>query len=387
MTNPSIMASAVPINVPAAEGRIAAGTISSSARHAAPAAAQGLLADLLRAADHVAPALTPSEVVLLRTERHLVDRYAFLRGTDLRTLELFAMREAGHSSFRGRRRAAIAVRAEMTRLRDSGQLRDVRAFLFDVSEAWFATSLFYTLRDLLPGVALLGVQHGVMELSGVEGMLAVRRLRLMATRLQHRLFGCALVGGGFGNAPFDAYVCYGDNYRRYIRRINPGTRIITNFADLTPLDRSRADDRELPFDVLVLGQDLSAYGVADQVALYRSVFRRLDIVARERGLRVLVKLHPKQELDPALMSEYPQFTFVRNGPLHEMLSPRLRAVISFNSTGLLEAAAVGAPMVAIRIPGLKEKWYDSFESTVGLDEFRSGWDLGRVSRVRAGEME
>jgi hypothetical protein len=367
--------------------------LATLARTAPVTAARGegathpLLAELLRAADDRAPALTPDEVLFVRTERHLVGKYAFLRGAGLRTLDLFELREAGHGSPLGRLRAARAARAEIERLRGTGELRGIRAVLFDVSEAWFATSLFYSIRKLLPAVATLGVQHGVMELSGLEGTTAVRRLRQVATRTQHAIFGGAFVGGGFGNAPFDAYVCYGATYRRYIHRVQPRTRVLVNFGDLTPVDRRAAAERELPFDILFLGQDLSIYRVADQGAVYRSVFRRIDEVASGRGLRVVVKLHPKQELDPALAAEFPRFEFVRQGPLHEMLSARLRAVISFNSTGLLEAAVVGAPMVAIRIPRIHSKWYDSFESTVDLDAFAASWDLGVSSRVRAGEME
>ncbi len=324
-------------------------------------------------------------VVVVQTEPHVLRKYSFLYGADVRMVDLSALRERA-VTLAGRIRAAKHVRNELNR-RLCEDLQGVRVVIFDVGEGWFGTSLYYIFRELLPDATLVALQHGLMELTGPESRTWVRRLRVWFSVCQYRLLGATLVGAGFGNNAFDVYVCYGETYRNYILRLNPACRVVKSFGALTSMGTSRLQPRDLSFDILFIAQDLGTYGVADDTEVYRQVFNRLSALARTHRLRVRVKLHPKQRLDQTLIREFPDFEYVANGMLSEMLSSQLRAVVSFNSTGLLEAAYVGCPIVAICVAGLSGKWYAAFEDTVDLDLFAERWDLKSFSRVRPGEME
>jgi hypothetical protein len=346
--------------------------------------AGGLLPALLREAARFLPDCSTRDVVLLKTEPHVLGKYSFLAEQAVHTVDLSHLRSkaAGAAS---RWRAGVALRRELERRRE--ELAGHRVFIFDVSEGWFGTTMHFHVRALFPNVILVGLQHGVMELTGPESIPLVRRMRVLFSRAQCRVIGAAPIGAGFGNNFFHVYVCYGRTYRQYIQRLRPESRVLIDFASLTRADAWRARGRTVPFDLLFLGQALSVYGIRGEEAIYRRVLDRLREVASKRNLRVRVKLHPKQHLPQELVRSFPEMEFVRDGELSDMLSTTLAAVLSFNSTGLVEAAHVGCRIVAIRVPGVAAKYNDAFDRMIDLDDFVTSWDVDAESVVRHGEID
>jgi len=321
-------------------------------------------------------------IVVIKTEPHVLQRYSFLRGIPATVVDLTGY--AGARSWRARQRAARSVVAHLESLAH-GRLASAHTVVCDVTEGWFGTTLFFALTRVFPDALIVGTQHGVMELTGPESRMLVRRLRALAARLQWRLFGVNVIGAGFGNNPFAVYGCYGERYAAYVRRLHPGLETIIDFPGLSMLeDEYRASDSA--YDIVFLGQDLTAYGVRDSAGLHTAVFRRLEAIASRHRLRVLIRLHPKQTLEPAAARAFPNLTFDNRGPIGAVLSPKQRAVISFNSTGLIEAAYIGCPIVALRVAGLSEKWYEPFVNPVPLDHFVRHWELDVLSSVRADEI-
>jgi hypothetical protein len=356
----------------------------ASALDGNPRPGNGLVAALMREAGVFLPGCSMPDVVLLKTEPHVVAKYGFLADQPVPTIELTHLRRNAVGAV-GRWRAGVALRRELERRRD--ELARHRVFIFDVSEGWFGTTMHFHVRELFPGAVLIGLQHGVMELTGPESVLWVRRARVLFSRAQCRLTGAAAIGAGFGNNFFHVYVCYGRAYRDYIHRLRPNSRVLIDFASLTRADASRARAQTVPFDLLFLGQALSAYGIRGEEAIHRRVLDRLRQVASHRNLRVRVKLHPKQQLSDELVRSFPEIEFVRHGELSDMLSTGLAAVLSFNSTGLVEAAHVGCRIAAIRVPGVAAKYNDAFDRMIDLDDFVASWDVDAESVVRHGEID
>lgn len=367
---------AIPVD---ADGRTTADELEGDARPG-----NGLIAALLQEAAVFLPGCSPRDVVLLKTEPHVIGKYGFLANQQLPTVDLSHLR-ANAASAVSRWRAGVALRRELERRRE--ELARHRVYIFDVSEGWFGTTMHFHVRELFPGAILVGLQHGVMELTGPESIEWMRRARVVFSRAQCRLTGAAVIGAGFGNNFFHVYVCYGRTYRKYIQQLRPASRVLVDFAALTRVDAARARARTMPFDLLFLGQALSVYGVRREEEIYRRVLDRLRQVARSRHLRVRVKLHPKQQLSGALTSMFPEMDFVRDGDLADMLSTSLAAVVSFNSTGLVEAAHVGCRIAAIRVPGVAAKYNDAFDRMIDLDDFVASWDVDSASVVRHGEID
>ena len=320
-------------------------------------------------------------IVVIKTEPHLLDKYAFLRGVRATVIDLTAY--ARTRGLVARFRAGRAAIRELRAL--AAELDETHTVIADVTEGWFGTTLFCAMHRLFPRALLVGIQHGVMELTGPESQVVVRRLRVLAAQLQWRLFGVNVIGAGFGNNPFHLYGCYGDRYAAYVRRLHPRIRTIIDFPGLTSVHREVGTPASA-YDMVFLGQDLRSYGVRDSAAMHRPILARLAEVATRRGIRVLVRMHPKQRIDADFAREFPVLNFDSSGPLAAVLNASLQGVISFNSTGLIEAAYLGCPIVAVRIPGISKKWYEPFTGAVPFENFVSRWDMDRFSSVREDEI-
>lgn len=326
--------------------------------------------------DLLPPARPP---VVLRTEPHAIARYSLLDGTDWPVVDLEDLR-ADRPGAPRRERIAEAARRLAPELHGTTR----RGVVFDATEAWFATSLFHRLRRHRPRPFLLGLQHGVMAKTGPESRLPVRWARWQASRLGVRIRGYARRGAGFGNLPYDAYVCYGRSDAAYFRRLHPATRTIVSFRSLQQLEHV-AGDRGA--DAVFLAQDLEVFGVRDAADAYRRILARIAAVTQERGWTTVVKPHPKIGLPVEVPRVAPVLSEAPNVPLTTLLRPGRTVAVSFNSTALLEAAYLGCPIVAIRPPGIAAKWHAMFRDSVPLDTFAAAWDGDARSQVVPGVID
>ncbi len=323
-------------------------------------------------------------VVAVKTEEYIFRRYPFLANGGIPVLDISDFRRDGGVG--ARKLAARRVRDAVAAFSQPGS-QDIRAIVFDASEGWFATTALYSVRQRYPQVKLIGLQHGLMELTGPESRTPVRRLRRWITRVQYRTFGATLIGAGFGNNRFDAYACFGAWYEEYIQRLNPSCTIVRAFAELSGLTERPRDPTANGYDLVFLTQDLTTYGIREGDRLQRQIIERMGRVAERLKWRIAVKTHPKHSLELDGTGSGTRFDVIRSGTVAATLSPGRTIVVSFNSTGLFEAAFLDCPIVVVRLPRVGQKWYAMFEACVPLPEFLSGWDGDRFSRVRPGVMD
>lgn len=345
--------------------------------------ADRLLTSLLERCGLSDAALREGRVVAVKTEAHIFAKYPFLANGALPVMDVSSHRVAG--GVRSRRRAARGLRRALRAWRRERQV-DGPVFVLDASEGWFATTTVYALREVFPGAKLIGLQHGVMEVTGAESTILVRRFRRWVTRLQYRVWGAALIGAGFGNNSFDAYACYGAWYEEYIRRLCPDCGIVRAFAELSGLTDSSPDPSTNGYDLVFLSQDLSSYGIRNGDDLHRQIIHHLTELASRHDWRIALKMHPKHRLEvDGVLGE--RCDVIRDGRVVATLAPGRTIVVSFNSTGLFDAAYLNCPIVALRLPRIGAKWYAMFEASVPLPEFLTGWNADRFSQLRAGVID
>lgn len=250
--------------------------------------------------------------------------------------------------------------------------------MFDTTEGFLSTSLSNWAARTRPDLRRVGLQHGVLEMSGWLGRTPVRRVRKTSARWMERLLGYAPVGAGFGNNPFTDYLVFGSVHSEFIRRLHPRAHIRESFPHLTSIGRFEVERSaarsEPPTRCVFLDQAFDGDRSDD-------ILRHLCDIGSGK-LDVVYRPHPKQA---AQLPSAELVTVRRDERLADvLLSDETTLFVSYCSTGLQEAAWLGHPILSIRVPAVKRDSFDSFDGVVEIDEFLAARDLTRRSSVRPG---
>ncbi len=275
----------------------------------------------------------------------------------------------------GDRRAA--VRSSTAELRRRVPADGV--VVFDTAEGWLTTNLSLSLRRTAPSAIQIGIQHGLFATTGWRTWTPVRRARIVTTDLAHRLVGYAPIGVGFGNLSLDGHLLFGRAFAEFLARVQPRAATRIDFARLQGI----APDEPLTgdADLLFLGQELSGY-LPEANSIITRILDRLDRLAAD-GRRVVARPHPKGDPTPWRRGAGPAVIDTEGGSFRRHLRTDT-VVVSFFSTGLLEAASLGCPIVALHHPGLPDAVYGSLADPVPLDRFLDDGDVDAISTVRPG---
>ncbi len=336
-----------------------------------PTGAVVALPVLLRV-DEWYPELIGRPFVSIRTEPHIWSRIR--HSDDIDQLELDVSDLLPASGLRARRAAVHELRSRLT----SMDLPEGAVCVLDTSEGWLTTNISMLLRSRRPDIVQIGLQHGVFGLSSWRCRPIARRTRAAVLATVWAVAGFAPLGAGFGNLGLDGYVLFGSRFADYVRVLQPTVPLLVDFATLTGMTEP-GNEQHGP-DLLFLGQELATY-LPDANRLVEQVIERLELLATE-GHDVAARPHPKGDRAPwravqsvRLIQDSRPFTTVLG---------RNTVVVSFFSTGLLEAAHKGCRIVAIAHPDIGSAVYDAFDDPIPLDRFLGEWDFDEFTTLRPG---
>lgn len=317
-------------------------------------------------------------VATIQTEPHVWPKLLGGAGpSDAEHIDVSPLLDTPRGLLRRRRAITDALAAVERRRLGPGPV-----VVFDTAEGWLTTNLSLALRRRRPDALQIGLQHGIVPITGFRSAGPIRRARRWTSGVAHRAMGVTPIGAGFGNVGFDGYVLFGTAYARYVARLQARAAILIDFARLQGIEPGLQLDG--PADLLFLGQELQGYlgDAADRVT--ERLVVRLDEIA-DAGWTVVARPHPKG--DPRTWPR-PRSAIIDTtpAPFRHLLGPRT-IVVSFFSTGLLEAASLGCRIVALSHPSLPPAAYSSLADPIPLKEFLTTWSANRFSSIRPGFIE
>lgn len=240
----------------------------------------------------------------------------------------------------------------------------VERVFFSNSEGYIAYNFLLKLRVDFPNLELVGLQHGVFELSKISK----RKTRRFVNNICKFIYGFYPIGAGFGSKVVDKYIVYNDMYRDFlIDTFNWSKENVS--SDIKFLKCELYDKREFRDKndkvALFLMQCLSKAGMCSEseeqflnVNVLKYLLKRFD--------KILVKKHPadQRELNLPVNTRIKQVNNLItafNNSTH---------AFSFSSTTLLEAKVFDIEAFAINSDLVKEdkSIYDIFENVLNFED-------------------
>lgn len=301
----------------------------------------------------------------IKTEPHIWARISGSREPEDSLIDLSDL--LPHTGARSRH---AAMKTAMERI-EAACLPEHALVVFDTSEGWLTTNVSYSLRRTRPAITQVGLQHGLFSVDGIKNRPVVRQARRLVTSLVHRCTGSTPIGVGFGNLSLDGFVVFGKRFEDHIRRLFPASQVRTDFHRL--VGSGAWNEAANPADILFLDQDLGYY-IDHAASIKQQIRSRLENLARS-GQFVIARAHPKSTGNEWATREPESLVIDRSpGPFHDSISSNT-VVVSFFSTGLLEAASRGCPIIALRVDGVPDHLYSAFDATMTINDFVSSGSL------------
>lgn len=271
-------------------------------------------------------------------------------------------------------------RAALERVRAAIVEHEPQVVIFDTTEGWLSTTLCFALASE-PDLILVGLQHGLMEVSALKLRPVVLRIRRALARVAWRVSHSALVGVGFGNNPFTVWVVFGETYAQHVRRLNPGSRAVVAFPLLSPVGCIPTPPRVPLRRIAFFDQSVNARESNPSQA----VLDQLHRLACAAGLELFYRPHPKGVGRLTL----PPRTVLLDGSPYRLFDQASggTVVVSYFSTILVEAAWLGLPILAIGRKDCVQEVYEPFEGVLPLDRFLGLTALPAWSSVKPGQIE
>jgi|TARA_B110000967_G_C18901649_1_gene575867 hypothetical protein len=235
---------------------------------------------------------------------------------------------------------------------------------FSNSEGYIAYNILLKIRADFPNLELIGLQHGVFELSEAPKS----KVRYLVNNICKLFYGFYPIGAGFGSKIVDKYIVYNDVYKAFL--IDKFNWSETNVSsDINFLKCELFDKRELRKKnkkvAVFLMQCLNKAGMCseiDEQFLNKTVLEYLS----KRYDTVLVKTHPADTKE----LNFPINTNVKQiDDLIGAFNCSTHAY-SFSSTTLLEANIFDVKPYAINSKIVKEdkSIYSVFENVLSFED-------------------
>ncbi len=231
------------------------------------------------------------------------------------------------------------------------------------SEGFIAYNFLTKLRKDFPNLELIGLQHGVFELSPVPNF----KLRRLLNSLFGLLMGMYPFGMGFGTKIVDSYIVYNQKYKDFliIEQGWPEESVIVDLQFLKAELYDKKIDKPENETALFLSQCLSKASLcskAEEQFLNEKVLAYLSVKYK----KVLIKQHPACSGDI-------QFVLKENMRIIEDLVDAFNQssfAYSFASTTLLEAEIFDIQTYAINSKLLSgdKSIYKLFKTTLNFED-------------------
>lgn len=235
---------------------------------------------------------------------------------------------------------------------------------FSNSEGYIAYNFLLKIRADFPNLELIGLQHGVFELSEAPKS----KIRYLVNNICNFFYGIYPIGAGFGSKIVDKYIVYSDVYKDFlIDKFNWSERNVS--SDINFLKCELFDKREFGKKngkvALFLMQCLNKAGMCsekDEQFLNKNVLEYLS----KRYDKVLVKAHPADKKTITLLAntnvkQIDDLIVAFNSSTH---------AFSFSSTTLIEAKVFDVEAFAINSKLVKEdkSIYSIFENVLSFED-------------------
>jgi hypothetical protein len=239
--------------------------------------------------------------------------------------------------------------------------------IFCVGEGFEISNLNNWLPDDLKKARKIALQHGMFYLNNKWH----RKLKLFLVKninfITRLFFNFNISGLGFGGVKFDYYVVYGNKYKNYLLKKQKWNRknILVSGSILKPIQNNIQINKIGGGNCLLLLANFVEVKLLSKQK-YINYLKLIVTALNKRYKNVLVRPHPKMDL--SILKNVGDVEITTTKSINEDFTDK-EVVFSFYSSGLIDAALIGLPVIGIIIPEVNYRYYDFINKKIDIAEF------------------